>query len=43
MEAARNDAAPTQGFNIADPVDDQKEDRVEKTVEVGLRLRKRQI
>ena len=46
VEAARNDAAATQGLNIADPVEDQEEDRVGKTVEVvdvGLRLRKRQI
>ena len=46
VEAARNDAAPTQGLDIADPVEDQEEDRVGKAVEVvdvGLRLRKRQI
>ena len=46
VEAARNDAAATQGLDISDPVEDQEEDRVGKTVEVvdvGLRLRKRQI
>ena len=31
VEAARNDTAPTQGLNIADPVEDQEEDRVEKS------------
>ena len=43
VEAARNDATPTQGLDIADPVEDQEEDRVGKTVEVvdvGLQLRK---
>ena len=31
VEAARNDAAPTQGLNIADPIEDQEEDRVGKS------------
>ena len=46
MEAVRNEATLTQGLDIADPVEDQEEDRVGETVEVvdvGLRLRKRQI
>ena len=30
VEAARNNAAPTQGLDIADPVADQEEDRVGK-------------
>ena len=46
VEAVRNDTTPTQGLDITDPVEDQEEDRVGETVEVvdvGLRLRKRQI
>ena len=31
VEAARSDAAPTQGLDIADPVEDQEEDRVGKS------------
>ena len=31
VEAAQNDAALTQGLNIADPVEDQEEDRVGKS------------
>ena len=30
VEAVQNDAAPTQGLDIADPVADQEEDRVGK-------------
>ena len=31
VEAARNDAAPTQDLDIVDPVEDQEEDRVKKS------------
>ena len=31
VEAAQNDAAPTQGLDIVDPIADQEEDRVGKS------------
>lgn len=34
MEGAQNDAALTQGLDIADPIKDQENDKVRKTVEV---------
>ena len=46
VEVVQNDATPTQGLDIADPIEDQEKDRVGKTIKVvnvGLRLRKRQI